>query len=265
MSSILITEDFIKKILHNFELNKEQCKILNIGFPLVENWEVLILGREIKYEDAELLVLLRGDLSIKNQVQVTKNYSFLKSINLLDTNTENEASSSKESENETLIIYTDGACKNNPGEAGSGIAIYQNNTVKVLYGSYTNDGTNNISELNALLYGLEIARKFDGEVIIYSDSKYAIECVSIWAYKWKENSWTKKGGGIKNLQLIQEAHYLFDDIKDRVVLQHVKGHAGIEGNELSDRMAVHAINKKQVEYTEYHFNSISAVLNLDSY
>lgn len=51
----------------------------------------------------------------------------------------------------------------------------------------------------------------------------------------EENSWTKKGGGIKNLQLIQEAHYLFDDIKDRVVLQHVKGHAGIEGNELSDR------------------------------
>lgn len=51
-----------------------------------------------------LLVLLEGDLSIKNQVQVTKNYSFLKSINLLDTNTENEASSSKESENETLII-----------------------------------------------------------------------------------------------------------------------------------------------------------------
>ncbi|GGD40932.1 hypothetical protein GCM10012288_13750 [Malaciobacter pacificus] len=267
MNKILITEDFVEKILHNFKLNKEQCKILNIDFPLIENWEVSILGKEILITEAELLILLRGDLSIKNQQQVSKNYSFLKETILINEESIlDEKKNLKSYTNNKLEIYTDGACKNNPGEAGSGIIVYEGeNKPKLFFGNYDSFGTNNTAELNALLYGLKLANSHDSEVIIYSDSKYAIDCISNWSYKWKENNWTKKGGEIKNLELIKEGHFLFENMKDRIRLEHVKGHSGIEGNELSDRMAVYAIKTKEVNYTEYIYDDIYEILKMESY
>jgi len=165
-----------------------------------------------------------------------------------------------------LHIYCDGACTGNPGKSGSGLAIYEEEKMPVLlYGGADVMGTNNTAELKALLRALELADDAQYEkVAILSESKYSIECVVNWAYGWKKNGWTKKGGDIKNLELIQSAHFIYDRIKDKVVISHVRGHAGIEGNELADRMAVIAASNGNSLFIQYDYNSIADVLALSA-
>lgn len=165
-----------------------------------------------------------------------------------------------------LRIYCDGACSGNPGKSGSGLAIYEDDKMPVLmYGAADVMGTNNTAELKALLRALELAVDAQHEkVAILSDSKYSIECVINWAYGWKKNGWIKKGGDIKNLELIQTAHAIYDGIKDKVVILHVRGHAGIEGNELADRMAVIAASNGNNVFIQYAYKSIADVIALSA-
>lgn len=165
-----------------------------------------------------------------------------------------------------LRIYCDGACSGNPGKSGSGLAIYEDEKMPVLlYGAADVMGTNNTAELKALLKALELAVDAAHEkVAILSDSKYSIECVVNWAYGWKKNGWTKKGGDIKNLELIQTAHAIYDGIKGKVVVSHVRGHAGIEGNELADRMAVIAASNGNSVFIQYSYEKIADVLALSA-
>lgn len=163
-----------------------------------------------------------------------------------------------------LHIYCDGACAGNPGRSGSGIAIYEEDKRPVLlYGAADKYGTNNTAELKALLKALVLASESEYEnVHILSDSKYSIDCITNWAYGWKKDGWKRKAGEIKNLELIQTAHALYNSIKDKVIVSHVKGHAGIEGNELADRMAVIASNEGNDVFKEYLFENIQDILNL---
>lgn len=165
-----------------------------------------------------------------------------------------------------FAIYCDGACSGNPGRSGSGLAIYEEGKKPVLfYGAADEIGTNNTAELKALLRALELAAEtLHKPVAILSDSKYSIECVVNWAYGWKAKGWTKKGGDIKNLDLIKAAHALYDAIKDKVIISHVRGHAGVEGNELADRMAVIASSVGNVVFEEYRYESISDVIALQA-
>jgi len=165
----------------------------------------------------------------------------------------------------TLKIYCDGACSGNPGNAGSGLALYEGKELPTLiYGAYEELGTNNTAELNALYKALKIALSVNCENIIeiYSDSKYSIDCIANWAYGWKKKGWKKKGGEIKNLELIKKAHALFEDLKDKISILHVKAHTGVEGNELADRMALHVIISKNIKYKKYHYKDVSEVLAL---
>ncbi len=165
----------------------------------------------------------------------------------------------------SLKIYCDGACSGNPGNAGSGLALYEGKDLPTLiYGDFEKKGTNNTAELNALCKALYIASNVESKEIIeiYSDSKYSIDCITKWAYGWKSKGWNKKGGEIKNLALIQKAHTLFEELKDKIVILHVKGHSGVEGNELADRMAVYAIISKSIEYKKYTYNETEEVLSL---
>jgi ribonuclease HI len=114
-------------------------------------------------------------------------------------------------------IYCDGACDPNPGEAGSGIAIYRNGELAELwYGLYNPHGTNNSAELNALYQALHFAKvdiEKGNEVQILCDSKYSIDCVTNWAFNWERRGWRrKKDGDIKNLTIIQQAHELYKEI-----------------------------------------------------
>ena len=146
-------------------------------------------------------------------------------------------------------IFTDGACDPNPGEAGSGIAIYQKNTISELwYGLYNCSGTNNTAELNALYQAFIISKselESGNSVSVFCDSKYSIQCVTQWAANWEKKGWKKNGGEIKNIDLIKEMHTLYQSIKGKVGVFHVNGHVGIEGNELADRMSILAIEAQE--------------------
>ena len=273
-----IDNSFIQLISHKETLNKEQFKILQLPYPEDKNWKELALNKEVSRNDANLLMLLKGDLSIKAQEQIIKNYHMvlefnnIKAKSVYETSKNNETPVSKieekDDEEEYIRIYCDGACSGNPGNAGSGLAIYSNKKNPVLlYGAYEEEGTNNIAELNALHQALIIARQSNSQNIIsiFSDSKYSIDCITTWAYGWKANGWTKKGGEIKNLELIKEAHQLYEKLKNKIEINHVKGHSGVEGNELADRMAVHTIKAKNKDFAFYSYNKIEDVLSLTSY
>lgn len=270
-----IDNNFIQLISHKDTLNKEQFKILGLDFPNDENWKNQALNKEVSRNDANLLMLLKGDLALKAQEQIIKNYHTVLEFNNIKAKAvyeipkvETEEKVETNQDEEYIRIYCDGACSGNPGNAGSGLAIYSNKKNPVLlYGAYEEEGTNNIAELNALHQALVIARQTssDNIISIFSDSKYAIDCITTWAYSWKKNGWSKKGGEIKNLELIIEAHTLYEKLKTKIEINHVKGHAGVEGNELADRMAVYTIKAKNKNFEFYSYNKIEEVLAMKSY
>ena len=152
-------------------------------------------------------------------------------------------------------IFTDGACVPNPGEAGSGIALYRNNTlVELWYGLYEPTGTNNTAELNALHQALIIAAQEVSQgrsVAVLCDSKYSIQSVTQWAVGWEKKGWTKKGGEIKNLDIIKLMFKLYQSVASSISVLHVNGHVGVEGNELADRMSMVAIETGEFEFARY--------------
>jgi len=167
------------------------------------------------------------------------------------------------------MIFSDGACNPNPGEAGSGISIYRNKQISELwYGLYNPNGTNNTAELNALYQAFIVSKEeIDAgrTVAVFCDSKYSIQCVTQWAVGWKKKGWKKTGGEIKNLELIQEMFALHQSIKDKFEVFHVNGHVGIEGNELADRMSLLAISSAEKEFCLYKEEiDIAKVLSMRS-
>ncbi len=165
-------------------------------------------------------------------------------------------------------IFCDGACDPNPGKAGTGIAIYEKRVLSQLwFGLYNPSGTNNTAELLGLYYSLKFAKSAIAtgqSTTIHCDSKYSIDCITTWASGWKAKGWKKKGGEIKNLDIIKPAHALYLEIADEIQVRHVKGHAGVEGNELADRMSVIAIERRETELCRYTESlSIPALLAMD--
>ena len=171
------------------------------------------------------------------------------------------SSSSKTSSSRTVTvsdinIYCDGACSPNPGKSGTGIAVYhQTQLTSLWYGLYEPNGTNNTAELNGMLKAFQLAKSYCSQqkhVQILSDSKYSIDCITKWAKGWQSKGWTRgKGEEIKNLEVIKQCFALYQELKTKITISHVKGHANIEGNELSDRMAVLARKEKTTDFIQY--------------
>lgn len=157
--------------------------------------------------------------------------------------------------NTDVVIYCDGGCDPNPGKAGSGVAVYQDDKlIQLWYGVFNPNGTNNTAELNALLYSLKLAQHATNQGLsaqVLCDSMYSIQCIRDWAAGWEKNGWKKKTGEIKNLDIIKPAYALYNEIKDKVLLSHVKAHAGTEGNELADRMTMVAVERKDPAWVQY--------------
>jgi len=154
-----------------------------------------------------------------------------------------------------VSIYCDGACEPNPGNAGSGIVVYRAGELAQLwYGLYNPRGTNNTAELDALYHALRMAEaeiKAGNTVEVCSDSAYSINCIRSWAPSWEKKGWKKPGGEIKNLEIIQECYAIYRRIKKELTLTHVAAHVGTEGNELADRMAMLAVQRKEKELRLY--------------
>ncbi|MGE3300296.1 MAG: ribonuclease HI, partial [Arcobacter sp.] len=144
-----IEENFLDLISHNNNLNQEQFKILGL-VPESENWKELALEKEVSKNDMNLLMLLKGNFSHKAQEQIIKNYHMVLEFNSIKAKVYSPKKEEIKIENEVnekeehIKIYCDGACSGNPGNAGSGLAIYSNKKNPVLlYGAYEEEGTNN--------------------------------------------------------------------------------------------------------------------------
>lgn len=166
-----------------------------------------------------------------------------------------------------IVYFCDGAAKDNPGSSGAGISIYEHGVLKELvYGSYNEDGSNNIGELEAMVYCLErIKKEAPFDAIVYADSMYVINTLTKWAKGWEKNGWKKADNKpVKNLDLVKKAYSLYQETRMIVEIRKVKAHANEIGNELADRMAIHASNTKEKEWDNYVFNpdDFSNVLNI---
>jgi ribonuclease HI len=260
---VKITPTLLALGLYEGRLNEAQCALLGVSYASTHEHIEALVGKEMKIGEVNLFLLLRGAWSQEIQEQIIANYKAV--ANFHNSMPKDHATTPKKRSKESLRIYCDGACYGNPGRAGSGLAIYRGEDLPaLLYGGYQSQGTNNTAELEALYKALTIVKE-EGEQrsIIYSDSSYSIDCITKWAYGWKKSGWKKKGGAIKNLAIIQEAHALYEVLKVRLEIKHVKGHAGVEGNELADRMARYAITQKEQGYAIYAYDDIGAVLALD--
>lgn len=169
----------------------------------------------------------------------------------------------------SIKIFTDGGCEPNPGDSGSGVAIYRDGQISELwYGLYNANGTNNTAELNALHQGLLVAQDELAKgrsVTVFCDSKYSIQSVTQWAFGWRYRGWTRKGGEVKNLEIIQRILPLYEAVQNEVDVLHVNGHVGIEGNELADRMSMLAIESQETEFARYLEDiDVPSILNLKS-
>ena len=132
-------------------------------------------------------------------------------------------------------IFTDGGASPNPGQGGWGyVWVEQGNVVKKNYGKAA-ETTNNRMELTAIINALTDVEA-DTEITIYSDSNLCVQTFNTWAHNWARNGWTKKGGEIKNLDLIQQAYELFAKRRG-VKLEWIKAHNGWLWNEYADSLA----------------------------
>ena len=141
-----------------------------------------------------------------------------------------------------ITYYTDGSCEPNPGQGGfsvirvthdsEGLAI---DMKPVVLGSEPNgDQTTNIRmEGYAIMAALKDADGADCE--IFSDSEFWIKVITIWSLPWEKNDWKKKGGEIKNLDIVKEVCPLYKASKAK--LTWVRGHNNDPGNELADQWA----------------------------
>lgn len=133
-----------------------------------------------------------------------------------------------------VVIYTDGACKGNPGPGGWGALLRWNGKEKALRGGEA-PTTNNRMEMMAAIQALETLRE-PCAVTLYTDSIYLKDGLNRWLPNWKKRAWrTADGKPVKNQDLWERL--------DRACARHqidwrwVKGHAGDEGNERADQLA----------------------------
>src|SRR5438309_11517839 len=119
---------------------------------------------------------------------------------------------------EAVEIFSDGACRGNPGPGGWGVLLRAKGTERELYGGEP-DTTNNRMELTAVIRALE-ALKRPSRVAVYTDSQYVRQGIMAWIHNWKKNGWkTSDRKPVKNAELWQEL--------DALAAQHeVEWHGG---------------------------------------
>ena len=128
-----------------------------------------------------------------------------------------------------ILYYTDGSCEPNPGTGG--FAVIKNMKPHILGGE--DDSTNIRMEGKAIIAALKDAK--GEECIIHTDSEFWINVITKWSIAWEKNGWKKKGGEIKNLDIVKEVCPLYRE--SRATLQWVRGHNKDEGNGLADHWA----------------------------
>ena len=150
----------------------------------------------------------------------------------------------------SVIIYTDGAAKGNPGNGGYGVVM--------MFGSHRKEvsegfelTTNNRMELLSVIIALENLKKEEVEVVIYSDSKYVVDAVEKkWVFGWEKKNFSKK----KNPDLW--IRFLKSYRKHSVRFVWVKGHDNVKENERCDQLAVSAAKSENLKKDVWYENNV---------
>ncbi len=140
----------------------------------------------------------------------------------------------------TIEIFTDGACRGNPGPGGWGALLIAGARRKTLYGG-AHDTTNNRMELTAAIEALNTL-KGSRKVVLHTDSKYVMDGINSWMDTWKQRGWkTANRKPVKNQDLWQA----LDEASRRheIKWKWVRGHTGVAGNEEADALANRGIDE----------------------
>ena len=134
----------------------------------------------------------------------------------------------------SVVIYTDGACKGNPGRGGWGVWMVSGEHEREMWGGELVT-TNNRMELTAVIQALTVLKR-RCNVIIYTDSEYVRKGITEWIGGWKRRGWkTADNKPVKNADLWQQLETAA--LAHQVDWRWVKGHAGDPGNERADGLA----------------------------
>ena len=140
----------------------------------------------------------------------------------------------------TVEIYTDGACRGNPGPGGWGALLIAGKHRKTMYGGEQGT-TNNRMELTAAIEALN-ALKGRRKVRLYTDSKYVMDGINDWMPNWKKRGWkTASKKPVKNQDLWQALDEAIQ--RHQIEWQWVRGHTGVPGNEEADALANRGIDE----------------------
>lgn len=135
-----------------------------------------------------------------------------------------------------ITIYTDGACKGNPGPGGWGALLKSSDAQKELFGGELNT-TNNRMEMLAVIEALT-ALKRPCHVTLHVDSQYVLKGITEWMAGWKSRGWkTAAKAPVKNVDLWQRLDELVSTAGHKIDWRWVKGHNGDPGNEHADMLA----------------------------
>jgi ribonuclease HI len=135
---------------------------------------------------------------------------------------------------DSVVVYTDGACKGNPGPGGWGALLLWKEHEKEIFGG-ERDTTNNRMELTAVIQALS-ALKSRCRVAVYTDSAYVKNGITTWIHGWKQRGWrTADKKPVKNVELWQRLEALAG--QHDVQWHWVRGHDGDPGNERADALA----------------------------
>ncbi|WP_347486442.1 ribonuclease HI [Vandammella animalimorsus] len=135
-----------------------------------------------------------------------------------------------------VTIYTDGACKGNPGAGGWGALLQSQGHSKEIWGGERST-TNNRMELRAVIEALALLKR-PCRITLYLDSEYVRKGITEWIHGWKARGWqTASKQPVKNAELWRELDALVHKRGHQIDWRWVKGHAGIAGNERADALA----------------------------
>lgn len=146
-----------------------------------------------------------------------------------------------------IEIYTDGACRGNPGPGGYGMIVLDGNVIKhKACEKSEGDTTNNREEMKAIIEAFKWAdAHFPNEnIFIYSDSAYCVNMINDWIWNWVKNDWkNSKKKEVENIDLVKEIYNYINKEFYHCQVVKISGHSGEVGNEIADALATNNSRK----------------------
>ena len=132
-------------------------------------------------------------------------------------------------------VFTDGSCAGNPGPGGWGVVYVLDGEIVAQRHGHDPATTNNRMEFTAMIEGLRLLGPAEA-IDVYSDSRLVVDTITKWAAGWAARGWRRRGGEVKNLELVQEAYALAQE-RPLARIQWIRAHDGSRWNEYADALA----------------------------